>query len=136
MRLLKVVFTGLFLTFSVNSVSGPANAATATTTFQVTANINALCGIAATDLVFGDYVPALAGGPQLDGQSSITLACTKTTQWNVGLNAGTGTGATVTTRKMSGPGGAVLNYGLFTYNTHTTNWGDTVGTDTVSGDGS
>jgi spore coat protein U-like protein len=113
-------------------MSRSADATTATATFLVSANVNATCQIAATDLDFGDYVT----GNQLDGQSEISLKCTNTTIWNVGLNAGTGSGATVTTRHMSGPGGALLNYGLFTDPARTDNWGNTVGTDTVQGVGS
>lgn len=110
-----------------------ALAGTATTSFLVTANVNSNCIIDATDLDFGDYDPV---GGALDGQSQISVTCLKTAQWNVGLNAGTSTGATVTTRKMTGPGAFVLDYGLFSDATRTTNWGNTVGTDTVSGTGS
>ena len=115
----------------VNALFAPAvNAATATTTFTVTANVAVACTITATNLVFGDYTSA-----QLDGQSEITLTCTNTAEWNVGLNAGTFTGATVTTRQMTGPGAFSLAYGLFSDPARTVNWGDTVGTDTVSGVG-
>jgi spore coat protein U-like protein len=113
-------------------LSNAANAATSTAQFLVTANVNAACLISATDLNFGDYLT----GAQLDGQSEITLVCTDTTAWNVGLNAGTGSGATVNTRHMTGPGGATINYGLFTDAARSDNWGNTVGTDTVSGTGS
>jgi hypothetical protein len=54
---------------------------------------------------------------------------------DVGLDPGTSTGATVTTRKMTGPGGAVLAYSLSRDSAHTLNWGNTVGTDTESGSG-
>jgi spore coat protein U-like protein len=36
---------------------------------------------------------------------------------------------------MSGPGGSGLSYSLYQNSTRTTNWGNTVGTDTVSGTG-
>jgi spore coat protein U domain-containing protein, fimbrial subunit CupE1/2/3/6 len=131
MRLNKLlaVFLGLPLAL-VDLPTGPAGAATATTTFLVTANIAVSCTITATDLDFGDYANA-----QLDGQSQITVTCTNTATWNVGLNAGTCTGATVTTRCMTGPGAAALNYSLSSDATRIVNWGNTVGTDTVSGTG-
>jgi spore coat protein U-like protein len=129
MRFQKRV-VGLLLALAGSFQAGPAAAATVTTTFQVTANVNATCTISATDLVFGDYIEV-----QLDEQSVITLTCTNSAIWNIGLDAGTFTGATVTTRAMTGPGGTHLNYGLFTDPTRTTNWGNTVGTDTVSGTG-
>ena len=72
---------------------------------------------------------------QVDGQAEIQLVCTNTAQWNIGLDAGTFPGATVTTRAMTGPTGFHINYELFSDPARTTNWGDTVGTDTVSGTG-
>jgi spore coat protein U-like protein len=36
---------------------------------------------------------------------------------------------------MTGPGGATLSYALYQDSSHTTNWGNTVGTDTKSGSG-
>jgi spore coat protein U-like protein len=65
----------------------------------------------------------------------MTATCTGSTPYNVGLNAGTATGATVTTRSMTGPAGALLGYKLFTNSGHTTNWGNTVGTNTEAGIG-
>jgi spore coat protein U-like protein len=121
---------GLFLAFASSLPVGPAAAATATTTFQVTTNVNAACTIVATDLAFPDYTEA-----QLDQQSEIEVNCTNSAIWNVGLDAGTFAGATVTTREMTGPAGAHLNYELFSDPARTTNWGNTVGTDTVSGTG-
>ena len=110
--------------------SDQAVAATATTTFQVIANVQVTCLISATGLNFGDYT-----APSLSAQSTITVGCTNTAQWNVGLNAGTAPGATVTTRQMTGPAPFFLNYSLSSDPAHTINWGNTVGTDTVSGTG-
>ena len=130
MRFAKPLAAASFLALACSFLSVPAHAVTATTTFQVTANVNVACTIEATDLDFGDYTQA-----QLDAQSEITLNCTPAAEWNVGLNAGTFSGATVTTRKMTGPSTFSLAYGLFSDPARTNNWGDTVGTDTVSGVG-
>jgi spore coat protein U-like protein len=102
----------------------------AMTSFTVTATVQPVCTISATNLAFGNYAQK-----QLDGQSQVSLTCANGTAWNVGLNQGTFSGATVTTRRMSGPGGAALSYSLYQNSTRTTNWGNTVGTDTVSGTG-
>jgi spore coat protein U-like protein len=67
--------------------------------------------------------------------TSLSVTCTNGTSYNVGLNAGTASGATVTTRAMTGPGGATLSYALYQDSGHSTNWGNTVGTDTKSGTG-
>lgn len=103
---------------------------TKTVSFPVTANVPPDCTFSAGNLVFGTY-----SGAQLDAQSSITLTCTSGTTWNVGLDAGTFAGATVTTRKMTGPGTSSMSYSLFRNSGRTLNWGNTVGTDTLSGTG-
>jgi spore coat protein U-like protein len=103
---------------------------TATTTFSVTVVITATCSISATNLSFGTYTRAL-----VQSTSTISVNCTNLTPYNVGLNAGVATGATVTNRSMTGPGSALLKYQLFSNSGYTTNWGNTVGTDTVPGTG-
>ncbi len=129
-RRLYAVTTGLLATLALGLPQAPANAATQTTTFQVTATVAATCLISATDLAFGSYTGALAAAT-----STISVTCTNTTPYNVGLSAGTATGATVTTRKMTGPAAALLNYALYRDSGHTQNWGTTIGTDTVTGTG-
>jgi spore coat protein U-like protein len=103
---------------------------TATATFQVTAVIQATCTIAANPLAFGNY-----SGVALNATTTIFVNCTKSAPYNVGLNAGTSTGSTVTNRHMTGPASTLLNYTLFSNSGRTTNWGNTVGTDTVAGTG-
>ncbi len=44
-------------------------------------------------------------------------------------------GATITVRKMRGPASAIINYGLFQNAALTTNFGNTVNTDTLAGTG-
>jgi spore coat protein U-like protein len=104
---------------------------TATTTFPVTVTVVKACAISATNLAFGTYVATATS----TSTSIISVTCTNTTAYNVGLNAGTATGATVTTRKMTGPGGHLLGYSLYQNSGHSTNWGNTVGTDTEAGTG-
>ena len=109
---------------------GSAVAATATTTFAVSATVQATCVVSATPMAFGTYTGVVAAAT-----STVSVTCTNTTAYNVGLNAGTATGATVTTRKMTGPNAAVLAYSLSSDAAHSVNWGQTVGTDTVAGTG-
>jgi spore coat protein U-like protein len=103
---------------------------TATTSFTVTALVQATCTISATALNFGTYA-----GTLLNAASTITVSCTNTTPYNVGLNAGTSTGASVTNRSMTGPASGLLKYKLFRDSARTSNWGNTVGIDTVAGSG-
>jgi len=90
---------------------------TATAQFSVTATDVPGCAIAATDLNFGAYTGAL-----IDANSIITVICPPGTKFSVGLNAGTASGATVTTRSMTGPAGALLGYGLYQDARRTQNW--------------
>jgi spore coat protein U-like protein len=108
----------------------PAVAATVTTTFGVTATVQATCLVSATPLAFGTYTGAVA-----TSTSAVSVTCTNTTSYNVGLSAGLATGATVTTRQMTGPASALLGYALFSDAARTVNWGQTIGTDTVTGTG-
>lgn len=104
---------------------------TASTSFQVTAIVTATCSITTNPLAFGNY-----SGLVLNSTTTILIACSKSIAYNVGLNAGTSAGATMTTRSMTGPGSALLKYSLFRNAGFTANWGNTVGTDTVGGSGS
>jgi spore coat protein U domain-containing protein, fimbrial subunit CupE1/2/3/6 len=105
---------------------------TTTPTFSVTATIAATCRVTATALNFGS-VGVL--GSNVDATSAVTATCTSTTPYNIGFDAGTGSGATVTTRKMT-VSTRTVNYSLYTNSGRTTVWGNTVGTNTVSGTGS
>jgi spore coat protein U-like protein len=113
-------------------LGGTASATTTTTTFPVQITIQATCTIvSASTLNFGTQALLSAN---IDQTSTIQVQCTNTTPYNIGLDAGTATGATVTTRKMTN-GAATVSYSLFSNAGRTTNWGDTVGTDTVAATG-
>lgn len=116
----------LILTLNTSDTRG----ATATTQLSVSATVLALCVIVATPLAFGIYSSAA-----LDATATITVTCTPTTTYNVGLDPGLGTGATVSSRTMTNTV-STLNYSLFRDSARTNNWGQTVGTDTLSGVGS
>ncbi len=108
----------------------PAMAATATSTFAVTATVVATCTTSATPLAFGNYT-----GVQTDAASAVTVTCTNTTPWTITLDPGIAVGATVTARKMTGPAAALLAYSLYTDVARTTNWGNTVAPNVVTGTG-
>lgn len=105
---------------------------TATTTFRVTAKVQAVCEVTATDLTFGNYT-AQSGTP-LQGTTLLRATCTPGSTYQVGLNEGTSPGATVNQRKMVS-GAQVLNYQLYSDSARSTIWGNTAGTDTVTGVG-
>jgi spore coat protein U-like protein len=123
-----LVAPGSYTDLVTASVTASGN--TAGATFTVTATVLATCLVSATDMAFGTYTGAV-----VTSTSTLSVTCTNTTPYNIGLSAGLATGATVTTRKMTGPASATLGYALFSDAGRTINWGNTVGTDTVSSTG-
>ena len=100
--------------------------------FTVQVTIPSSCMIAAGPLNFGT-TSVITGA--INATSTISVTCTNLALYNVALSAGTATGATVTTRKMTGLGGATIAYSLYQNAGRTTNWGNTVNVDTEPGTG-
>lgn len=132
MHVLRLVrAAGLAAAIYALGISG-AGAATATGQFNVTLTLQASCQVTSTsNVAFG--TSSIFTTP-LTATGSVAVQCTNTTPYNVGLNAGTGTGATTTNRLMTG-GGATIGYQLFRDAARTLNWGNTVGTETLAGTG-
>ena len=121
---------GILSVFTLSLLPTLAISATSTATFTVSASIVAGCGISASPLAFGAYT-----GVQADAESSLSVNCTNTTAYSVGLGAGT-SGGTATARQMSGTPAGILFYALYSDVTRATNWGDTGGTGLITGTGS
>lgn len=109
-----------------------AYAATDTDQFQVTATVIAACDVVAQDLPFLNYDP-VSSSP-LDASATVAVTCTNGTTYNVGLDAGAGSGATVSSRRMTS-GANTLSYSIYTNAARSTVWGATLGVDTVAGTG-
>jgi spore coat protein U-like protein len=111
-----------------------SDAVTTTATFQVTANVAVSCTVSATVLDFGTY-DRTATSPTT-AQSNIQVNCTTGAIWELALDKGLH-GADVTSRAMANDTDAavLLNYAIFSDPAHTINWGETVGTNTVTGTG-
>lgn len=107
-----------------------AQAAVTTSTFNVTADVLTSCFINDNNLNFGAY-----SGVQLDGTTTLTATCSNGTPYTIGLTQGIGLGASVSSRKLTGPGTDILNYTLSQDAAHTVPWGNTIGTDTQAGTG-
>jgi spore coat protein U-like protein len=99
--------------------------------FTVNATPVAACLLTTNPLPFGSaglLTSAIAA------TTTLGVQCTDTTPYNVSLNPGQATGATVTSRKMTS-GANTVGYGLYRDSAHTLNWGQTIGTDTEAGTG-
>lgn len=114
------------------AIADPA-AAQQSTQFQVSITIQAECRLtSASDLAFGNTGVIQTA---ITSTSTIGVQCTNTTPYNIGLNAGAGTGATVATRRMTSGSGATVVYELFRDPARSQIWGNTAGTDTLAGIG-
>lgn len=93
----------------------------ASSTFDVTATVSAVCTITAGNtLAFGNYDPVAATA--VAGTTTIDVTCS---------NGMTGTEVGLISDGImdeDGTGTATLTYGLFKENTHASVWGDTSGT--------
>lgn len=125
MRMIKIYI--LLLTIFTSMVT---YAATITGKITVQITIVPSCTISANTLAFGSYDSSSA----LDANTTLSVLCSCGTSYKIALGAGQGIGATVTNRKLSS-GTHTLNYSLYQDSARTVIWGDTKGTNTVSGSG-
>ncbi len=120
--------------------SQQANAvSTVTTTFLVQVTLTASCAVSANTLNFGSSVGLLTTA--VTGSSTLSVTCSNTTPYNVGLDAGTVSGSTVAARLMAGTTagntGTTLQFQLCSDGVScATTWGNVIGTNTVTGTGS
>ena len=125
----------LGMALGLTLMAGASQAATSiTSTFQVKISIGAACVFstgAASDMDFG---PQTLLTSVINQTSAINVQCTNTTPYTIGLNGGS-VANSVTARQMKSLAGAFVNYSLFRDAAHTSNWGNTIGTDTLSGIG-
>ncbi len=111
-------------------ISANVGAATATTTFTVSATVLKACTVAATNLTFPNYTP---GGGAVVSTSAVAVKCTVGTPFTVALDKGSTTGSTIAQRAMglTATGAGTLQYNLFTSNTYATILGDGTGGSTA-----
>lgn len=98
----KHISQALF-TLIIASSTGVVLAGTATTNFDVTANVAANCTIAATLVGFGPYDPVstnVTGTPLTYGGGAVKVTCTKGATATIGLGPGNNVSAAV--RRMKG----------------------------------
>jgi spore coat protein U-like protein len=116
---------------AVLAVAAPAaHAATATGSLGVSITIAATCSVVSASAINFGTVSAIAAN--IDQTSTLVVNCSSTTPYSVSLSAGGGTGATAATRKMMNGANAV-NYSLYQDAARTQVWGDTVGSNVLTG---
>lgn len=114
-------------------VAAPLSAATVGTTFNVTTSVVSACSVSAANLAFGNYDPLSV--LNTDGTTTVTVTCSLLAPYNIGFDTGLH-GSSVSTREMQLDGETeTIGYGLYRDALRTLNWGNTVGTDTLSGVG-
>ncbi len=127
------VFLALLLAYPlVFFFASSAMALTATGTFTSQIIIAANCTVGSTNTLNFNTQGVL--NVNVDAAATFAVTCTNSTTYNVGLNAGTTSGGTTTTRLMAN-GANTVSYKMYSDSGRTTNWGNTVGTDTVPGTG-
>jgi len=128
-------FFGTLLVASICSVllSCAHAQTTITDNLTVTVEIQAECTIVTTSTL--DFGTQGVLDADVDNTGSITVQCTSDVDYDVGLGAGNGSSATTSDRRMTGPASASIDYSLYSNSGRTTNWGNTISTDTVSGTG-
>ncbi len=99
---------------------GCARGASTGSTMAVSATVNNTCSVSAAPLSFPLYVP---GGGAILGSTTVKVACTKSSPFNVGLGYGLTAGSSYTQRLL-GNGANTLQYNLYTSGSHSIVWGD------------
>lgn len=100
--------------------------------FVVSATAVDSCIVGANTLTFGTYDPLMPVAAT--ATSEITVTCTPNVIYDVGLDAGTGVGATTTVRRMT-QNEQTLAYTLYRDSSRSLIWGDRIGIDSVAGIG-
>lgn len=133
-------------TIAIGSFAQVGLAATATDNdMDITVAVIASCTISVTDMQFGAISTRDTGANETQ-TSTVTVTCTADADYDVGFDFGTnealdGTAPARlkhTDAAASEPYGVenpFLNYGLYRDSGHSNLWGNTVGTNTVSGTG-
>lgn len=102
---------------------------TGSRTFTVTAIVPSTCSFTTTVLNFGTYT-----GVALSGTSSLSVQCTNTTSYKIGINSGSHAGSGSYSWQMAF-GASLVPYTLWRDAAHSQKWGGTQGTDTIDGIG-
>ena len=121
LKLRLVVLTGAAV---AALVATPALAADSTS-LGVSATVSKVCNVTTSPVAFSTIDVTTAGN--VDATGGFSVVCTSGTAWTAAADAGTATGASTATRKMTS-GANLLNYGLYTDSERATNFVSATGT--------
>src|SRR5574340_771479 len=98
----------------VASLGGPAVAGSQPANLTVSASVAANCTISTSAVAFGPYDPVVANASSdLNGNGSVTIACTKGSAPNVTLDLGANASGSQRNMKITGGGTDLLAYQLY-----------------------
>ena len=128
---MKFVLSAVVVLSLALAFTPAAFAATSSAPMGISATVVATCSVtpAVGGLQFGNY-----SGAVINQSTTISVTCTNTTPYNVGLGAGTATGETDQNRWMTN-GTQTLNYVLHATSSSGPNWGNTSATNWQPGTG-
>jgi spore coat protein U-like protein len=125
------------LGLALAGLPGASQAGNATTTFQVQITLVASCAISANNLNFGSGIGLLTSA--VNGSTTLSVTCSNSTPYTLGLDGGNVSGSTVTTRLMAGTTtgntSTTMQFQLYSDSGRTTTWGNSSGS-WISGTGS
>lgn len=111
----------------------PAHASTATGQMPVSAQVLENCSVVSTPMAFGSITDV--GANDVETKATITLACTANATFEIQLDDGTNPDAGQ--RRMANVGATeFLPYEIYKDSGHSSRWGNTLGSDTVTGSAS
>jgi spore coat protein U-like protein len=119
----NIVRCGVAAALAAAVAASPAYATDTTSSLGVSSTVTANCTVSTLPVAFGNV--DVTSGQAVQGTGSISVTCTSGTAWTAAANAGAGTGADLSTRKMAN-GANLLNYSLYTDSARTLIWGDGV----------
>jgi spore coat protein U-like protein len=128
----RLPWTRVMVLLSALFSAGSAAGQTASTTMVVSATVVKVCIVATTPIAFGSYTPSSAS--PVTATATISVTCTNGTSYELGLDAGTGSGASTATRKLTITGDT-LNYQLFRDSSYSLTWGNSTGADVLTASG-
>lgn len=127
---MHICFKHMAVATGLAIVPMPAFASSVNTTMPVTATTLATCAVVAQPLVFGTLNQI--GGAATDSQTTVVVTCTPGVAYDVGLDQGAHSDANGR-HMLSALTTSTIPYLLYSNASRTTAWGNTVGTNTVTG---